>query len=240
VSKSIQQLTYALLGAAMSLGFAGSAMALPAPAGDPTEVKGKIAQYSLTPRGTVDGLILVDGAEIRLPRHISTQLAFAVRPGDAVTIRGFKTAANPVMTVVTVTNDTTGMVVDAGPPVAPSPMNDESRIKLQLHDPDGHLNGVLLDDGTLVRMPPFDAEQHAAGLAVGLPLVVQGDGISTPLGKVIAAHEIGSNNSDLTKIDDSRFEHWMHEIFGSGDAPVVAVAPSAPIAPAATPATKAP
>ena len=186
-------------------------MAQPAPVGDPIEVKGKIAQYSLTLRGMVDGLILTDGAEIRLPRHISTELAFIVRPGDAVTIRGIKTAGTPGMTVATVTNDATGVVVDASPSAAPAKINAESRIKLQLHDQGGRLNGVLLDDGTVVRMPPIDAEQHAAALAVGSPLFVSGDGISTPLGKVIAAHEIGPNPSDVAKIDDARFERWMHE-----------------------------
>ena len=69
------------------------------PAGDATEVKGKVAQYSLTPRGAVDGLILADGTEAYLPPHLSTQIVFAVRPGDAVTIEGRKTVANPVAAV---------------------------------------------------------------------------------------------------------------------------------------------
>jgi hypothetical protein len=54
------------------------------------DIKGKVAQYSLTSRGTVDGLILTDGTEVNLPPHASTQLVFAVHPGDAVTIRGTK------------------------------------------------------------------------------------------------------------------------------------------------------
>jgi hypothetical protein len=60
-------------------------------------------------------------------------------------------------------------------------------------------------------MPPFDAEQHAALLATGLPLYVSGDGISTPLGKVIAAREIGPNQTDIAKIEDTRIERWMQE-----------------------------
>lgn len=224
IGNSLSQLKRTLLGAAIAIGVAGLAIAQPASSGDRIEVKGKIVQYSLTPRGAVDGLILADGTEIRLPQQVSTQVAFAVRPGDTVTIRGFRAAASPVMTGLAVTNDATGAVVDARLPVAPSQMHDESRIKLQLHDPDGLLNGVLLDDGIVVRMPPFDAAQHAAGLAIGSPLVVRGEGISTPLGKVIAAHEIGSNKTNLTKIDDSRFKHWMREIFAGSDAPTVAIA----------------
>jgi hypothetical protein len=229
--KSALRLKHALLGAAMAIGSAGLAMAQPAPAGDPTEVKGKVAQYSLTPRGNVDGLILVDGTEVRLPPHVSTQLVFAVRPGDAVTIRGVKTAARPAVIVVSVTNDATGAVVDVRPPGPPQQLDDESRIKLQLHDPDGHLNGVLLEDGTIVRMPPPDAERDAAGLVVGQPLYARGDGMSGPLGKVIGAREIGPTKTELTKVDESRFERWMHDLFGGGDAPPPPATPPPPVAP---------
>jgi hypothetical protein len=38
----------------------------------------------LTPRGEVDGLILNDGTEVKLPPHLTGQIVFAIRPGDAV------------------------------------------------------------------------------------------------------------------------------------------------------------
>jgi hypothetical protein len=198
------------------------------PPGDATEVKGKVAQYSLTPRGAVDGLILADGTEVHLPPHSSTQIVFAVRPGDAVTIVGRKTTANPVVTAVSVTNDASGAVVETGSPGPPKQLDDESRVKLQLHDPDGHLNGVLLKDGAIVRMPPPDAEQDAAGLAVGQSLYVSGDALSGPLGKVIAAREIGPAKTKLIKVDESRFERWKHDLFGGADAPEPVAAPDAP------------
>ena len=50
------------------------------------ETKGTVKQYTLTPRGDVDGLILNDGTEIKLPPHLSSQVVYAIRPGDAVTI----------------------------------------------------------------------------------------------------------------------------------------------------------
>jgi hypothetical protein len=119
------------LGAATAIGFAGPAMAQP---GGPTQVKGKVAQYLLTHSGDLDGMILTDGTEVCLPPHLSTQLVFAVRPGDAVTIQGVKTVAHPVVTAVAITNDATGAVVDMRPPASPQQLDDESRIKLQLHD----------------------------------------------------------------------------------------------------------
>jgi hypothetical protein len=249
MDKLSSRLKYALLGATMMIGTAGLALAQPAPAGAPAqtqEIKGKVAQYSLTPRGTVDGLILTDGTEVNLPPHVSTQVVFAVHPGDAVTIRGVKTGISPTVTAVAVTNDATGAVVDTGPPGPPQHLDDENRIKLQLHDPRGHLNGVLLEDGMIVRMPPPDAERHAASLAVGQPLYASGDGISGPLGKVIAAREIGPSSTKVTKIDESRFTGWMHDVFGGGDAspppaaPPPSAAPPQPAAPPPPPAPKTP
>jgi hypothetical protein len=222
MNKSASRLKHALLGATMMIGSAGLALAQPALPGDQAqmpELKGKVAQYSLTPHGTVDGLILTDGTEVNVPPHVSTQLVFAVHPGDAVTIRRVKRGPGPDVIAIAVTNDATGAVVDTGPLGPPQRLDDASRIKVQLHDPHGHLNGVLLDDGTIVRMPPPDAEQNAASLAVGQPFYVRGDGMSGPLGKVIAAREIGPNSTKLTKISESRFERWMHDVFGGGEAP---------------------
>jgi hypothetical protein len=231
MDKSACRLKYALLSATMLIGSAGLALAQPAPAGNPEqtqmpEIKGNVAQYSLTPRGDVDGLILTDGTEVNLPPHASTQIVFAVHP-DAVTIRRLKTGPGPAATAVAVTNDATGKVVDTGPPGPPQRLDDESRIKVQLHDPLGHLNGVLLEDGTIVRMPPPDAEQHAASLAVGKPFYARGDGMSGPLGKVIAAREIGPSRTELTKIAEPRFERWMHDVFGGGGAPPPPLPPPA-------------
>ncbi len=44
-----------------------------APLWDPAQLpatKGTVKQYTLTPRGDVDGLILNDGTEVKLPPHL--------------------------------------------------------------------------------------------------------------------------------------------------------------------------
>ena len=83
----------ALLAATLLAGIAGAAVAQDASNSaatyDPNQlpaIQGKVAEYSLTPRGDVDGLILADGTEIHLPPRLGTQLVYAVKPGDAVTI----------------------------------------------------------------------------------------------------------------------------------------------------------
>src|SRR5580704_7774352 len=102
--------------AATILAGAGMALAQPAPTYDPAQLpamKGKVAQYTLTPRGDVDGLILDDGTEVHVPPSVSTELVFAVHPGDAITIHGLKAHAEPMIAAASITNDASGITVMA-------------------------------------------------------------------------------------------------------------------------------
>jgi hypothetical protein len=81
------------------------------------ETKGTVMQYTLTPWGDVDGLILADGTEIKLPPHLTSQVVFAIKPGDAVTVHGVKARALPLVDAASITNDASGAtVLDSGPP----------------------------------------------------------------------------------------------------------------------------
>jgi len=217
-----KRLRYALLAATMIAGAAGAAVAQTAPTYDPTQLpatKGRVAQYSLNPRGDVDGLILDDGTEVHLPPHLGAQLVFAVKPGDQVTVRGLKARDVPMVQAMQVTNDASNQsVTDNGPvghrgmggpggphgrehgPAAGQPLEDQGAVKTQLHGPRGDLNGVLLADGTIVRLPPPEAQRLGAALAVGQTVFVRGNGMASGLGKVIAARAIGPNAQQLTDI----------------------------------------
>src|SRR5437899_3059042 len=84
------RIRHLLLAAALAAGAADAgAFAQNAGTYDPQQfpaIQGKVAQYSLTPRGDVDGLILDDGTEVHLPPHLGTQLVFLVKPGDGTQI----------------------------------------------------------------------------------------------------------------------------------------------------------
>lgn len=238
-----------LLAATLVAGATGAALAQDAAIYDPAQLpafKGHVAQYSLTPRGDVDGLILDDGTEVHLPPHLSTQLVFAARPGDAVTVHGLKARELPMIQAMSVTNDATGTtVVDNGSP-APAghgpggpeaergmmermkamvgldehkgphgfgkhdlaergmAMQDASTVKMPLHGPRGELNGALLADGTIVRLPPPAAQRVAGQLATGQAVFVRGFGQASPLGKVIAARAIGPDADHATEIGGAR------------------------------------
>src|SRR5271154_1456779 len=100
MEKTMSRLKLSLLAATLLAGVGAVALAQPAPTYDPAQlpaVKGKVVQYTLTPRGDVDGLILDDGTEVHVPPSVSSELVFAVRPGDAVTIHGLKTRTEPIL-----------------------------------------------------------------------------------------------------------------------------------------------
>lgn len=211
----------ALVVGGVGLGGAGLVLAQDAATFDASQlpaIKGQVAQYSLTPRGDVDGLILSDGMEVHLPPHLGTQLVFSVKPGDAVTIHGLRARNLPMVQAMSVSNDATGnTVTDNGPGGPPKPggppnsplasrggmeqgLTAQGRIKEQLHGPRGDLNGALLEDGTIVRLPPPEAQRLAAELVPGAPLFVRGAGLSSSLGRVIEAQAIGPNQTQLAQI----------------------------------------
>jgi hypothetical protein len=169
------------------------------------ETKGTVKQYTLTPRGDVDGLLLSDGTEIKLPPHLSTQVVFAVRPGDAVTVRGLKARALPLVDAASVTNVASGAtVVDNGPPKGPGREITETtvsgRIAVVLHGKRGEVNGAALENGTMLRLPPPEAERMQSLLQPGQTVAARGVSLVTPLGTVVDVRAIGSSVEQLTEL----------------------------------------
>ena len=116
---------YALLAATFLVGSIGVAAAQTATTpSDPAQLPafhGKVTQYSLTPRGDVDGLILADGMEIHLPPHLGNQFVNIVKPGDAVTIHGLRAHSVAMVQAMSVSNDATGNTVTDSGPAPPRP-----------------------------------------------------------------------------------------------------------------------
>ena len=132
---------------------------------------GTVRQYTLTPRGDVDGLILTDGTEVKVPPHLTGQIVYSIHPGDAVMIRGLRARALPLVQaewIRTAANART--VVDNGPP-GPAGGGPEttlsSRVLATLHGARGEVNGALLDNGVVLRLPPPEADRMQSLLQPG-------------------------------------------------------------------------
>ncbi len=181
---------------------------------DPAQMpltRGVVAQFDLSPRGDVDGLILTDGTEVHVAPYLAPQLLQDVKPGDSVTVHGLRARVIPLVQAMSVTNDKTGATVadtnlPGGPPPRPQgPPSGQSveisdTVKMQLHGPRGELNGVLLANGTIVHMPPPAASRLAALLMPGTAIAVAGHEVNSDEGHAIAAAAIGPADGTLAPI----------------------------------------
>jgi hypothetical protein len=173
------------------------------------ESRGIVKQYTLTPRGDVDGLILNDGTEVKLSPHLTAQIVFAIHPGDEVSVRGLRARAIPLVDAASITKAATGKsIVDNGPQVGPDRSGDEQifsgRIASPLHGKRGEVNGALLEDGTTLRLPPPEAERLESWLSSGQTVSVRGQLLDTALGKVVDVRAIGSSPDRMTELAGPR------------------------------------
>ncbi|MEZ2141783.1 hypothetical protein AAE026_05615 [Bradyrhizobium sp. DN5] len=171
------------------------------------EWRGTVKQYTLTPRGDVDGIILTDGIEVKLPPHLSAQTVFAIRPGDQVSVRGLRARALPLVDAASITNVVTGKSIIDNGPSDPRRTGDQvvsGRISVQLHGKRGEVNGALLDDGTTLRLPPPEAERLQDLLRPGQTVSVRGDVLDTALGRIVDVRAIGASPEQMTELRGPR------------------------------------
>jgi hypothetical protein len=209
---------------------------------------GTVQLFTLTPRGEIDGLILTDGMEVKMPPALSTSVSQAIRVGDEVTVRGLKATGIPLLQAASITDSATRRTIvdrsesEGGPPevllpratppepgapqvslarpdsiaqgpgerpIAPPSIgikNDRAlaadnelrgHVRMRLHGPLGDINGVLLDTGTVLRLPPDSVDRFTGMLKPGQPLVAQGPVVRNSAGVVMDVHRLGSSEGQL-------------------------------------------
>jgi hypothetical protein len=171
----------------------------------------------LNPDGIVDGLLLSDNTIVRFPPHMSQQLVQTVKPQDPVQVDGF-IEFQGVVHVMTITDlNTKQSVVDTppSPQNPPPPPNAGSRqqmsasgtIKVLTHAPRGEIDGAVLDNGTIVHVPPPVGMQFPNIFRVGAPLAASGYGTANAYGRCLEATAIGPSSSQMQTVaaaDDRR------------------------------------
>lgn len=55
----------------------------------------------------------------------------------------------------------------------------------------------MLEDGTVLRLPPLEAERFATLLMAGQSIVARGDDPTTALGRVVEVQAIGRSEAEL-------------------------------------------
>jgi len=204
-----------------------SAPAGPVPVYDPAQLpafRGEVWQYTLSPRGDIDGLILSDGTEVKTPPQLSSQIAYSLKPGHKVVIRGLKAASIPLVKAVSITDEATNVTIsDSAPnevlgPPRPGPGLESpgrlppvgvgglteaaDRVHMSLHGPEGEVNGALLENGTVLRLPPIEAQQFTDLLQPGRRVFAQGATYVSALGKVMEVQRIGTTRETAVDIGE--------------------------------------
>nr|WP_277183901.1 hypothetical protein [Caballeronia sp. BR00000012568055] len=172
-----------------------------------------VSRFLTNPDGDVDGFLTSDGALVRFPPHLSTQLTSAVRRGDSVQISGWRDAGGNV-TAQRITDTRSGQALVDQPPQPgafplPRPMRDGALSQLSAQGqvvhvttaPRGEPDGVILADGTVIKLPPPVAQQFPNLMRTGAKVSAQGYGTRNQYGTAMQATYFGAPGN-LTRIYD--------------------------------------
>jgi len=169
--------------------------------------EGRVSRFLINPYGEVDGLMVGERTVIKFPPHLSQTLQNAVKPGQSVRIFGQAEAAG-VIKADAIVNLANGQTVidrppafDANPPLPPHlraaqlrQLSVRGKIAMVLTGPRGEANGVILDDGSIVRFAP---DSLRTPLEPGAPFAANGLGTRNNLGTAIEAIDVGASTQDL-------------------------------------------
>lgn len=194
----------------------GPAAARPLPPGPDAEaagsvtLDGRVQQWLLNPNGEIDGLLLVDGTQVAFPPHLSASVQQTMKPGDAVQVSGWRTPGAPVLRAASLSANGRSVVgqppaFGSTPPAPRDPraltaMSASGRVARPLYTGRGDINGVLLDNGSIVRFPPHVGAELAPTLQAGSTLHAKGWGSRGPLGSAIEATAIGPTAEGMREL----------------------------------------
>jgi hypothetical protein len=172
-------------------------------------LNGTVRQYLMNPDGEVDGLLLVDGSQVNFPPHMSTDLTSAIKPKDTVSVQGQHENAY-VFRAFAIANTGTGKSVsESFPPRGQLPLPPEVRaanrkplqadgkIVTLLFASRGEPSGAVLDDGSILRVPPHVGVQLSILLKIGQAISARGYGTENEFGRCLEVREIGATGQPL-------------------------------------------
>lgn len=188
------------------------------------EISGTFERFLLNPHGDADGMILGNGTEVHFPPHMSAELCAAIRPGEKpeIRIRGVRPRNSALIAAIAIETMDGKRIVDNGPPKKHAEkekldehgrkpkhqkMQAEGPVRHVLHGPKGEARGALLEDDTIIRIPAHEAERIAHLLSPGRRLAVRGEGLTSELGRVIDAREVGPSVDKLQPLKPKKPKH---------------------------------
>jgi hypothetical protein len=175
----------------------------------PAEVQGTVSQYLLNPRGEVDGLLLDDRTVIKFPPHLARELVQVIKPKERVRANGHLEAEKLLKGHV-IANPVTGRAIREIKPTPPEragalgalqPLNVTGVIRVVRRNPHGEIDGVILENGTLLHFPPHAGKQFVELLSEGQLLTAVGFGTVNNFGQTIAVAMLGLSADALSLVE---------------------------------------
>ncbi|MDU0370649.1 hypothetical protein ACFPAF_09620 [Hymenobacter endophyticus] len=180
-----------------------------------SDFSGTLTQYVATnDEQIVDGFVLNTGSAtdtVRLPRHAAQQLMAAAKAGSRVTVNGYRhTGPDGRAALHMVSLTAGGQTIKPTPPTpsATPPTEASTTVKGTVSslrkDREGRVNGLILNDQTIVRVPPHAAEQLSAKLRTGATIEATGY-LHTPRTGEVALRPVRSLRAETLTLDGVRF-----------------------------------
>jgi hypothetical protein len=197
-----------MLGVAVLTGAARRANAHAYPS-QPLDLEGKIDRFTLSSGGLLDGFLLDDGTEVHVASYLAKQLGHSVRRGESVRITGLRIPGVRVVIAsfilgqssheTVIDKGASGMDAPAGTTGIPDTSGAGTVTQL-LHGLQGQVNGALLDNGLIIRMPPNVPVGRPELFVVGQELAVKGTEIDTEYGRVLRIDSVGATDNELSPV----------------------------------------
>lgn len=175
--------------------------------------EGTVTRYLLDPRGEVEGLLLQDGTHMHITSRASDKLLQAIKPGHHVRVHGHRQEGEPLVQADVILNLTTGTIftvpfrLDLPVPekehhLAMTELRAEGTIEALLyHGLKGVVQGMLLSDGTQVRLPPDISDDLRRSFRVGDHVMAEGNGTVNEHGRCLEALMMSVDGGKVTPLD---------------------------------------
>ncbi len=175
--------------------------------------EGTVERFILDPRGEVEGLLLADGTHLYVTSRAADQIIRTFKPGDHVQVYG-RLKPEERLVQPDVINNLTGGTRYTVPLRLDLPMQEQEHrlsvtemsatgtIRSFLYHPlRGIIQGMLLSDGTQIRLPPDASRELRRSFHVGDLLTIKGNGTTNQFGRAIEPVAIGRNSAALVPLD---------------------------------------
>lgn len=171
-----------------------------------TRLEGSIARFVINPEGSVDGFVLKDGTLVHFPPHMGKQVVDSFRVGAPVSLIGMRSASGELRAEQIVHPDSGVRLADQPPApdavrLPPPAPRGAGLVRLDVSGivdrmttaPRGEPDGVMLRDGTVIKLTPPSAQQFSGLLQPGTSVEAQGYGSQNQYGRALQATAFGAS-----------------------------------------------